>query len=173
MKKHGDLQIRPATMADVETISAFNIALAKETEARTLDGQILQAGVETILQDPSKGWYAVAVNLHDSAQSKVIGQVLITYEWSDWRNGNFWWLQSLYVDPQYRHQGVFRQLYDYVHKQAQANPERVCGFRLYVERDNQQAHQAYTHIGFQKTAYQMHEIDFTSNPPSFPAISAL
>jgi GNAT superfamily N-acetyltransferase len=172
-EKHGSLRIRPATMADVETISAFNTALARETEARTLDGQLLQAGVKTILQNPSKGWYAVAVNSHDSAQSKVVGQILITYEWSDWRNGNFWWLQSLYVDPQYRHQGVFRQLYDYVHGQAQANTEKVCGFRLYVERGNQQAHQAYAHIGFQETAYQMHEIDFTSKSSSSPATSAL
>jgi GNAT superfamily N-acetyltransferase len=166
MKKDINLQIRPATMADVDTISAFNAALARETEARTLDRQLLQAGVETILQDPSKGWYAVAVSSHDSAQSKIVGQILITYEWSDWRNGNFWWLQSLYVEPQYRQQGVFRQLYDYVHGQAQANTEKVCGFRLYVERDNQQAHDAYAHIGFQKTAYQMHEIDFTEKPLS-------
>ena len=91
-------------------------------------------------------------------------KLLITYEWSDWRNGNFWWLQSLYVDPQYRQQGVFRQLYDYVYGQAQANTEKVCGFRLYVERDNQQAHKAYAHIGFQETAYQMHEIDLLRIP---------
>jgi GNAT superfamily N-acetyltransferase len=168
MNKQVNLQIRPATMADVETISAFNAALARETEARTLDRQLLQAGVETILQDPSKGWYAVAVNSHDSVQSKVVGQILITYEWSDWRNGNFWWLQSLYVDPQYRQQGVFRQLYDHVFGQAQANTEKVCGFRLYVERDNQQAHKAYAHIGFQETAYQMHEIEFMEKPPITP-----
>lgn len=150
-------------MSDVVTISAFNAALAKETEARILDGQLLQAGVQTILQDPTKGWYAVAVSSPDSPQSTVVGQILITYEWSDWRNGNFWWLQSLYVDPQYRQQGVFRQLYYYVHRQAQTNTEKVCGFRLYVEQSNHQAHKAYAHIGFQETVYQMHEIDFTEN----------
>jgi GNAT superfamily N-acetyltransferase len=152
MNKEGNLQIRPATLADVDTISAFNAALARETEARTLDGQLLQAGVETILQDPTKGWYAVAVSSDDSAQSKVVGQILITYEWSDWRNGNFWWLQSLYVDPEYRQQGVFRQLYDYVHRQAQTT------------------HKAYAHVGFQETAYKMHEIDFSEKPPSSSAI---
>jgi GNAT superfamily N-acetyltransferase len=170
MNEYVKVQIRAATMADVETISVFNAALARETEARILDGQLLQAGVETILQDPNKGWYAIAVSSHDSAQSKVVGQILITYEWSDWRNGTFWWLQSLYVDPQYRQQGVFRQLYDYVHEKAQTNPEKVCGFRLYVERENHQAHQAYAHIGFEKTAYQMHEIDFSEKSPTTTAL---
>lgn len=168
MSKHINVQIRRATVADVETVIAFNAALARETEARTLDGSLLRAGVETVLQDPSKGWYAVAVSPSDSVQSKVVGQILITFEWSDWRNGNFWWLQSLYVDQHYRQQGVFRQLYDYVYEQAQANHEKVCGFRLYVERENYQAHQAYAHIGFKETPYQMHEIDFSQKHLSFP-----
>jgi len=153
-------------MADIETISAFNAALARETEARTLDAHVLRLGVEAILQDPHKGWYAVAVSHPESAQPAVIGQMLITFEWSDWRNGIFWWLQSLYVDQAYRQQGVFRQLYDYVYEQARTNPEKVCGFRLYVERENYQAHQAYAHTGLQKTAYQMHEIDFSGKPLS-------
>ena len=168
MNEHVSIQIRPASMADVEMIRTFNAALARETEARILDGQLLQAGVETLLQDSSKGWYAVAVNTSDAGPASVVGQILITYEWSDWRNGNFWWIQSLYVDPRYRQQGVFRQLFDYVSEQAKANPEKVCGFRLYVERDNQQAHQAYAHMGFQQTAYQMHEIDFTEKTISSP-----
>ena len=139
MRKQVNVQIRRATMADVESISAFNAALARETEARTLDAHVLRAGVEAILKDPSKGWYAVATSLPDSIPSKVVGQLLITFEWSDWRNGNFWWLQSLYVDQQWRQQGVLRQLYDYVYEQAQANREKVCGFRLYVEQNNHQA----------------------------------
>jgi len=162
MSNHGNVQIRRATPADVETISAFNAALARETEGRRLDGPLLRAGVESLLQDAIKGWYAVAVSQSlDADQPRIIGQILVTFEWSDWRNGYFWWLQSLYVEQDYRQQGVFRQLYNYVYEQAQANPEKVCGFRLYVERENHQAHHAYAHIGFQETAYQMHEIEFS------------
>lgn len=172
MNKQGHVNIRRATMADVETISVFNAALAEETEGRRLDGLLLREGVESLLQDPHKGWYAVAVNSRGVDQSKIIGQILITFEWSDWRNGCFWWLQSLYVDQHYRQQGVFRQLYEYVWEQAQVNPEKVCGFRLYVERDNHQAHQAYAHLGFQETVYRMHEIDFSEkHAPSHTSAS--
>ena len=169
MNNHGDVQIRRATLADVETISAFNAALAKETEGRRLDALLLLAGVESLLQDPIKGWYAVALSQAlDADQPRIIGQILVTFEWSDWRNGYFWWLQSLYVEQEYRQQGVFRQLYNYVYEQAQANPEKVCGFRLYVERENHQAHSAYAHIGFQETVYQMHEIEFSVKCASSP-----
>ena len=168
MTNHVNVQIRRATMADVETISAFNVALARETEGRTLNGLILRTGVESLLQDPNKGWYAVAVSSLGVDQTKIVGQILVTFEWSDWRNGHFWWLQSLYVDQHYRQQGVFRQLYEYVYEQAQTSSGQVCGFRLYVERDNHQAHQAYAHIGFQETAYQMHEIDFSEQHVSSP-----
>ncbi|MEX0828906.1 MAG: GNAT family N-acetyltransferase [Nitrospirales bacterium] len=161
-----NVKIRRATVADIDTISTFNTALARETEARTLDASLLRPGVESILRDPSKGWYAVAESFWDPARSKVVGQILITYEWSDWRNGQFWWLQSLYVDQPYRQQGVFRQLYEYVYEQAHMNSEKVCGFRLYVERENYQAHQAYARIGFQETPYQMHEIEFSEKPVS-------
>jgi hypothetical protein len=89
-------------MSDVETISAFNVALARETEGRTLNGLILRTGVESLLQDPNKGWYAVAVSSLGVDQTKIVGQILVTFEWSDWRNGYFWWLQSLYVDQHYR-----------------------------------------------------------------------
>lgn len=169
MRNHENVEIRRATIFDVEIISVFNAALARETEARILDGPLLKAGVESVLHDPRKGWYAVAMVQSDAALSKIVGQILVTFEWSDWRNGYFWWLQSLYVDQHYRQQGVFRQLYDYVYGQARENAEKVCGFRLYVERDNHQAHQAYAHMGFQETVYQMHEIDFSANPRSFPS----
>ena len=168
MNTQGQVNIRRATMADVDTISTFNAALARETEGRRLNDLLLRAGVESLLQDSSKGWYAVAVNSLGVDQSKIIGQILITFEWSDWRNGYFWWLQSLYVDQHYRQQGIFRQLYEYVWEQAQANPEKVCGFRLYVERENHQAHQVYAKIGFQETMYRMHEIDFSEKSMSFP-----
>ena len=166
--KQSHVNIRHATMADVETISAFNAALARETEGRVLDGPLLRAGVESLLQDPHKGWYAVAVNPSGGDEAIIIGQILITYEWSDWRNGYFWWLQSLYVDHEYRKQGVFRQLYRYVYEQAQRSPDNVCGFRLYVERDNYHAHQAYARIGFQETVYRMHEIEFSAKDEPSP-----
>lgn len=83
MRKHVNVKIRRATVADIDTISTFNAALARETEGRTLDTPLLRSGVETLLQDPSKGWYAVAESLSDSAFAKVVGQILITYEWSD------------------------------------------------------------------------------------------
>jgi len=155
-------------MGDHETICAFNASLARETEARTLDGHLLRAGVKSLLQDPQKGWYAVAVSSLGVDQSKIVGQILVTFEWSDWRNAHFWWLQSLYVDQRFRQQGIFRQLYEYVREQAQVNPEKVCGFRLYVERDNRQAHQAYAQIGFHETVYQMHEIVFSEKLTSSP-----
>lgn len=168
MSNHGNVKIRRAAISDVEIISAFNAALARETEARILDGHLLRAGVESVLHDPHKGWYAVAVEQSDAALSKIVGQILVTFEWSDWRNGYFWWLQSLYVDQRYRQQGVFRQLYDYVDGQARENAEKVCGFRLYVERKNHSAHQAYAHMGLQETPYQMYEFDFSEKSKPFP-----
>ncbi len=161
MGNQSHLQVRRASIADVEVISTFNVALAEETEGRSLDLPLLQAGIESLLRDPQKGWYAVVTP--GSEPSKIIGQLLITFEWSDWRNGNFWWLQSLYVDQPYRQQGVFRRLYDYVYAQAQASPEKVCGFRLYVEQENHLAQQTYVHIGFHKTPYQMYELELLKN----------
>ena len=168
MNKPSAVVIRRATMSDLQTIVSFNAALARETENRTLDARILESGVKALLQDPSKGWYAVAEKSDGSGQMIVIGQILVTFEWSDWRNGNFWWLQSLYVHPDHRQQGIFRQLYDYVQSQARLNREAICGFRLYVEEKNNQAHQAYANLGFQKTAYHMYEKEFFWNHPSSP-----
>jgi ribosomal protein S18 acetylase RimI-like enzyme len=151
--------IRRATMSDAKTIVSFNAALAKETENRTLDVRILQSGVEALLQDSGKGWYVVAEIFLNDSDIAVVGQLLVTYEWSDWRNGNFWWLQSLYVHPDHRHQGIFRRLYDYVHTQAHLH-QGVCGFRLYVEENNHQAQKAYANLNFHKTVYHMYEKEF-------------
>ncbi len=161
MVDHGNLRVRRATVADRETICRFNAALAKETEGKTLDSEVLQEGVEAILTDPVKGWYAVADRVVATGHTTVVGQILITFEWSDWRNGSFWWLQSLYVEQQYRKEGVFRQLYQYVEEEARKNVENVCGFRLYVEKANHTAQQIYAHLGLQETPYQMYELDFS------------
>jgi GNAT superfamily N-acetyltransferase len=149
--------IRQATMSDLQTIVTFNAALARETENRTLDVQILQSGVMALLKDPGKGWYAIAEKSQGCGQLIVVGQILVTFEWSDWRNGNFWWLQSVYVHPDHRQQGIFRQLYAYVQTQTHRNREDICGFRLYVEGTNHEARQAYANLGFQKTTYHMYE----------------
>jgi GNAT superfamily N-acetyltransferase len=168
MNKPSAVIVRRATMSDRKIVVSFNAALASETENRVLDVRILQLGVEALLQDPHKGWYAVAEKLLDCDQRIVVGQILVTFEWSDWRNGNFWWLQSLYVHPDHRQQGIFRKLYDYVQAQAHLNREGICGFRLYVEENNHQAHQAYANLGFQETAYHMYEKEFLLTHSSSP-----
>lgn len=149
--------VRRATLSDLPIVVRYNAALASETEQRTLDIQVLQSGVLALLQDPGKGWYAVAELSLEGGHFAVIGQILVTFEWSDWRNGKFWWLQSVYVHPDHRQQGIFRQLYEYVLAQAHAHREVVCGFRLYVEENNAQAQQAYANLGFHKTLYHMYE----------------
>ena len=166
MNKLSGVIIRRATMSDLNTLVSFNAALARETENRTLDVRVLQSGVEALLQDPGKGWYSVAEKSFDGGPLMVVGQILVTFEWSDWRNGNFWWLQSLYVHPDHRKQGIFRKLYNYVEAQAHLNSEGICGFRLYVEENNQEAHQAYANFRFQKTAYHMYEKEFLWTQPS-------
>ena len=155
------IQVRLATMADLDALVAFNAALAKETEQRDLDQSTLRAGVKAILQDSKKGWYAIAEHTPDSDKAEVVGQILVTFEWSDWRNANFWWLQSLYVDPRHRQKGVFRSLYEHVQTQAHRNREDISGFRLYVEQENFPAHEAYAHLGFRETVYRMYEKKLT------------
>jgi GNAT superfamily N-acetyltransferase len=153
-------------MSDLNTIVSFNMALARETENRALDVHVLESGVEALLKDAGKGWYAVAEKSLDGAQFMVVGQILVTFEWSDWRNANFWWLQSVYVHQDHRQQRIFRQLYEYVQGQADLNQEAISGFRLYVEEKNHQAHQAYANLGFQETAYRMYEKEFPWTSPS-------
>lgn len=168
MNKSSPVVIRRATISDLNAIVNFNMALARETEHRALDVKALESGVEALLENPGKGWYAVAEKSLKGGQIIVVGQILVTFEWSDWRNGNFWWLQSVYVHPDHRQASIFRQLYEYVQGQAHLNQEAICGFRLYVEEKNHQAHQVYANLGFQKTAYHMYEKEFNWAPPSFP-----
>lgn len=148
------ITIRPASESDAAAISEFNTLMAKETENKSLPAERIARGVEAILDDSSKGVYFVA---EEAAQ--VIGQLLITYEWSDWRNGNFWWIQSVYVRQDYRGKGVFKLLYDHVMKLARARKD-VCGLRLYVEKHNERARKTYAKLGMKKTDYELFEIDF-------------
>lgn len=148
------LRIRQAKTDDGPLVAQFNALLALETENRSLDQVILRRGVESVLSDPSKGTYFVA-----DLDGTVVGQLMITYEWSDWRNGTFWWIQSVYVRNEFRGTGVFKALYRHVESLARTT-KQVCGLRLYVERDNRKAIKTYEKLGMQKTAYDLYEVDF-------------
>ena len=147
--------IRLATAADAAVIASFNAAMARETEHLELEPDRLRQGVEAVLSDPAKGFYLVA----EEGDARVTGQLMITYEWSDWRNGVFWWIQSVYVAPEARGRGIYRQLFARVREEAAAKGN-VCGLRLYVERDNRRAQAVYVKQGMRATAYDMYEVDF-------------
>ena len=141
--------VRPAAPADLATVVAFNAALAFESEGKRLDPATLLAGVTAALADPAKGTYTVAED-----GGAVVGQCLVTLEWSDWRNGWFWWIQSVYVSPAARRTGVFRDLYRHLEAAAAARPD-VIGVRLYVERDNARARATYESLGFVEEPYTL------------------
>jgi ribosomal protein S18 acetylase RimI-like enzyme len=145
------LSLRSATVADAAVIADFNARLALESEHKALDQTVLAAGVAAVLADANKGRYFVA-----EQDGSVVGQVLLTTEWSDWRNGWIWWIQSVYVHPEARRQGVFRALYQHVYQSARADPQ-VVGLRLYVERDNQRALDTYQGLGMDRTGYLVME----------------
>ena len=139
-------------------IADFNARIATETEHIQLHPQRVLAGVTALLNDPAKGIYFLAETSVD-ARPEIVGQLLITYEWSDWRNGNFWWIQSVYVAAPFRGAGVFRALFHYVHEAARSRPD-VCGLRLYMDAHNDAARKTYTRIGMKQTNYQVFELDF-------------
>ena len=138
--------IRPATLEDLETIVDFNLRLAAETEDTELDRENVRRGVRALLADPAHGAYYVA------CKDGIIGQMMHTREWSDWRNGDIWWIQSVYVHPDHRQQGVCRALYAHLRARAAADPG-VVGVRLYVERDNARAQAAYAAFGMRPGGY--------------------
>ncbi len=149
-----DLRIRQALPADAATIAGFNAAMARETEHLELDPARLRAGVQALLEDSAKGFYILA-----ETGAAIAGQMMITFEWSDWRSGAFWWIQSVYVAPEFRRRGVFGRLYRHIHDRARAQ-QGVCGLRLYVERENHRAQRTYERIGMRRTSYQFFEVDF-------------
>ena len=125
-----DLIVRKADIGDCEIITANNIAMALETENLSLNLSTVKKGCRTILSDESKGFYLVA-----EQDGVVAGQLMVTYEWSDWRNAEFWWIQSVYVSADYLKQGIYTALYNYT-KELACKQENICGFRLYVEKHN-------------------------------------
>jgi len=161
MERHAEIRIRPATRDDAEFLVHGNAQLALESEGLSLDLDRLRSGVHAVFDDPARGFYFIAEV--DGARA---GHLMITYEWSDWRNGVFWWIQSVYTVPQLRRHGVFRALYAQAEALAQQRGS-VCGLRLYVEIHNRVAQETYRRCGMQETAYRMFEIDnILSRPES-------
>lgn len=151
-----DTTIRVAGITDAPVIADFNARMALETEGRGLDIDVVQAGVRALMDDPSKGTCFVA---ETQSPPVIVGQLLITYEWSDWRNGNFWWIQSVYVAEQFRGSGVFRALFNHIQALAKARKD-VCGLRLYMDAHNEQARRTYERLGLKRTNYEVFETDF-------------
>jgi len=157
-----NLIIRPATVSDAAVIAEFNRLMARETEHKELDPTTLKAGVIAMLTDPAKGRYYVAQTgphpqpLSQGERGEIVGQLGFTLEWSDWRNGNFWWVQSVYVAERARRQGVFRSLFEHLLQAAKQEPG-VIGVRLYVEHDNEIAQATYRQLGLTMTSYRLME----------------
>ena len=149
------LSIRGAVPEDLGVIAENNIATAWETERRRLDSEGARKGVKAVLEDPGKGFYLLA-----ERDGRPIGQCMVTLEWSDWRNGAFWWIQSVYVVPEERGKGVFTALFRELEARAKAT-EGVVGLRLYVERSNARAQEAYSRLGLDGSRYIVFEDDYT------------
>jgi GNAT superfamily N-acetyltransferase len=154
-----DIHIRSARWGDAEAIASFNVQLALETEHLRLDPAVVRAGVEAVLKDADKGVYFVA-----EAQGRIVGQCSITCEWSDWRNGVFWWLQSVYVEPAWRRRGAFKALYNHV--LGAAEMAGVVGLRLYVDQENVPAQAVYQRQGLNPTRYLVFERPLKRRTPA-------
>lgn len=143
--------IRTARPEDAPAMVEFNQAMALETEGKRLDTAVLTNGVNAVFADSRKGFYVVA-----ERDNRIIGGLMVTFEWSDWRNGWFWWIQSVYILPEERGKKIYRSLYDFVKEKARAAGD-VCGFRLYVEKENTAAQKVYEKCGMGETVYLMFE----------------
>jgi len=146
------ITIRPAGPEDAGTLVEFNAAMALETEGLELDRARLTRGVAALLADAERGRYVIL-----EKAGRAVAALMLTREWSDWRNGFFWWIQSVYVRPEARRRGHYRRLYEHVHALASQEPG-VCGLRLYVERENHPARATYEKLGMHETAYRLYEI---------------
>lgn len=145
------IEIRPALDTDVEILANFNLELCRETEGRELDLMTVTNGVRRFVSESKRGRYFVA-----EVDGEVAGQAAHTFEWSDWRNGEIWWIQSVYVHPRFRSKGVFRALFTHIKKLGEADVD-CCGIRLYMERENQTARESYRRLGFSETGYVVFE----------------
>lgn len=145
--------IRYANQDDVSTIVNFNSALAMETENKQLNSITVHKGVEALQKNRELGFYLIA-----ESDGIPVGQLMVTKEWSDWRNKEFWWIQSVYVHPDYRKNKVYKNLYNAVIKSAKES-EKVCGIRLYVDRNNTKAQKVYSKLGMTESNYLFFEED--------------
>lgn len=146
------MKIRLAEKKDALDLVEFNQAMALETEGKRLKTEVLQKGVEAVFDDEKKGFYVVA----EDENGKIIGGLMITYEWSDWRNRWFWWIQSVYILPEARGKKIYNRLYNFVKDRADDEGD-VCGFRLYVEKENTNAQKVYEKRGMEISHYLMYE----------------
>jgi GNAT superfamily N-acetyltransferase len=149
-----NVSVRSAGSGDASLLIEFNLAMAMESEDKGLDRATLAAGVEHLIEHPLDGFYLVA-----ELAGVPAGSLMVTYEWSDWRAGRFWWIQSVYVKPEYRRKGVYSALHQSVRERALSAPD-TCGIRLYVERENAGAQATYASLGMSETAYRLYEEEF-------------
>ena len=143
--------VRHAEPRDADVLVTHNCAMAHETEGKALDPAVVTRGVRGLFERPDHGFYVVA-----EREGAIAGSLMVTFEWSDWRDGFFWWIQSVYVDPAQRRTGVYRALYDEVSTAARA-AGGVRGLRLYVERENASARAVYGRLGMDETSYRLYE----------------
>ena len=141
------MKVRKATIQDLETLIKFQVAMARETEGIDLQLEKVEKGVEAVLNDPNKGNYYVA-----EINNKVVSSLLTTFEWSDWRNGTVLWIQSVYVEPQYRRRGVYRSMYSHI-KTMVLSSDELNGIRLYADKSNVAAHKTYKNLGMNQDHY--------------------
>lgn len=143
--------IRKGQISDLNALVEFNQAMANETEGLQLNGDILTKGVKTLIEQPEKGFYLVA-----EIDGEIAGSLMVTFEWSDWRAKDYYWIQSVYIRPQNRRQGIYGKLYNEV-KTIAKNNGGAASFRLYVEQENTNAQKTYTALGMEKSYYLMFE----------------
>jgi len=148
------MKVSKAQQSDIKEIIQFNINMAMETENKKLNKETVTKGVQEVFNTPSLGYYII---VKDS--SGILGCLMITYEWSDWRNGLFWWIQSVYVKKEYRRKGVYKKMYKFIHERAIAD-KKCTGIRLYVENNNSIAQKVYNNLGMTETYYKLFEVDF-------------
>jgi GNAT superfamily N-acetyltransferase len=149
-----DILVRSARQNDRDLMADWAVAMALESEVKHLPLDMVTRGIQAGLDDPARANYFIAEIAGEPA-----GTVMLTPEWSDWRDGWWWWIQSVYVPPAHRRKGVFRALFEHVRNKAAAT-DGVRGLRLYVERENAGAQRTYEFVGMKDAGYRMYEIEF-------------